>query len=288
MPYLYLIISVFMSASSSIFGEFFNKQCAQRKDSAAFYNFLQMTVVFLCWCVLYAFNFSFEVTVLWYAVLFAVCFTVCNIAIINALKHGPTALTSLFVSLSLILTTVWGIIFWESQITVPVVIGLVLVCVAIYLCLRSGKKEEKGGSWKWLVCAVLALVGNAGCSIVQRTQQMQYGGRYGNMLMAFATLFSAVVCFLIYIKSDKSDTAIMLKRAWSTPILAGVCNVALNVFVMLLALTELPPSLIYPVIGVGGLGIVSVFSLFAFKEKMYWWQWIGIAIGVVAVALLSI
>jgi drug/metabolite transporter (DMT)-like permease len=62
----------------------------------------------------------------------------------------------------------------------------------------------------------------------------------------------------------------------------------LNYFVILLAATSLSPSLIYPVIGVGSLAVVIMFSLFAFKEKLKWWQWLGLGIGAVATLLLSI
>ena len=57
---------------------------------------------------------------------------------------------------------------------------------------------------------------------------------------------------------------------------------------MLMAMTDLSPSLIYPVVSVGGLAVVTIFSLFVFKEKMYPKQWFGVAIGAVAVVLLSI
>ena len=112
MPYFYLTITVFMSASSSVLGTYFNKCNESKKDAVAFYNFLQLASVFLLWTVLYALDFSFDVAVLPYSVLFATCFVVCNFGIINALKYGSATLTSLFVGLSLIVTTVWGFIFW--------------------------------------------------------------------------------------------------------------------------------------------------------------------------------
>jgi drug/metabolite transporter (DMT)-like permease len=34
--------------------------------------------------------------------------------------------------------------------------------------------------------------------------------------------------------------------------------------------------------------IVTIFSKFAFKEKLLWWQWVGVLIGAIAVAVLSI
>ena len=288
MPYLYLILSVFMSASSSVFGKIFNRKNENCKDATTFYTFLLLLSVFIGWGILYVFDFSFDANVLWYSVLFAVCYTVCNVGIINALKYGPATLTSLLVGLSLLVTTIWGFIFWGAKVTPPVVIGLFLVVCAITLCLYTKEKDEKGVSWKWLMYIVLAFFGNAGCSIVQRTQQVQYNGEHGKMLMLFATGFSALAYLVVYLKSDKRDTPTLLKTSCWTPICAGICNLILNVLVMLMAVTDLSPSLIYPVIGVGGLAVVTIFSLFVFKEKMRWWQWLGVGIGAIAVILLSI
>lgn len=288
MPILYLVVSVFMNASSSLFGKLFNLKNAEKKETSAFYNFLLLVSVCFCWGILYAFEWSFNVNVLLYSVLFAVCYTICNVGIINALKHGPATLTSLFVSLSLILTTIWGFLFWNAKVTVPVIIGLVLVVIAIYLCLYTKDKSEKALSLKWLFFVLLAFFGNAGCTIVQRTQQVRFNGQYGSMLMLFATFFSAVVCLFAYLKSDKKDVRELLKESWWIPVFAGICNVILNVCVMLMALTILSPSLIYPVIGVGGLAVVTLFSLVVFKEKMCWWQWLGVITGMLAVLLLSV
>lgn len=288
MPYVYLICSVFFSASSSIFGTYFNKRNEGKKDTSAFYNFLLMASVFVCWLVYYAFDFGFNVKVLPYSLLFAVCYTLCNLGIINALKSGPSSLTTLFVSLATILTTIWGFIFWKSKLTILVLIGLILVIISLALCLYTKKKDEKKISTRWIFYVLLALLGNAGCSITQRTQQMKFDGEYAGQLMVFATLFSSIVCCLIWLRSDKSDAKIMLKKTWSFPVIAGIANMLLNYFVILLALTKLSPSLIYPVIGVGSLAVVIMFSLFAFNEKLKWWQWLGLGIGAVATVLLSI
>ncbi len=288
MPYIYLILSVFMSASYNVFGELFNRRNKGKKDSSAFYTFLLMLSVCIGWGILYALDFSFESNVLWYSVLFAACYILTNIGMINALKYGSVTLTTLLISLSLLVTTIWGFIFWGAKVTAPVVVGLVCVVAAIYLCLYTKEKDEKAFSLKWLFFVALAFFGNAGCTIVQRTQQVQFNGQHGNMLMLFATFFSAIFCLFMYLKSDKKHSKAILKRSWWAPVCAGVSNLALNVLVMLMALTTLSPSLVYPVIGVGGLAVVTIFSLLVFKEKMRWWQWVGIIIGMIAVLLLSI
>lgn len=288
MPYIYLILSVITISTSSIFGTYYNRKNEGKRAPAALYNFLQAAAVFVCWCALYLFDFSFDVAVLPYSVLFAVCFTVCNVGIIYALRTGPTSLTTLFLSLSLILTTIWGFFFWNAPFTTVVAIGLVLVVLSIVLCLYTGQKEEKKISFKWIIFVLMACFGNAGCTVVQRTQQTAFGGEHGEMLMAFATLFSTIACLVLYLRSDKRDTKAIFRASFYYPVLAGVCNVILNLCVMLLALTTLSPSLIYPVISVGELVLVMFFSLFAFKERLKWWQWVGVVFGTVATVLLSL
>ena len=291
MPYLYLALSLCFLASGSIFGGYYNRRCEGRRGTASLYNLILMCSALLGWVILFLTDPSFDVGVIPYAVGFAATFTLCQIGLINALRTGPVALTSLLLQLSLIGVTAWGFFFWSAPFTLTVGIGLALVVISLWLCLYSGKQEGESKahiSLKWFIFAMMAFVGNAGCSIIQRTQQMKYEGKHGNFLMVVAILLSAVFCLVDYLRSDRADTRVILKTAAPFPIAAGICNMLLNLFVILLATSPLSPSLIYPVIAVGGLAVTSIFSLVAFKEKLRWWQWAGVAVGAVAVALLSL
>ena len=278
-------------SSSSVFGAFYNRKSMERKDALPLYNLLFLLSVFVGWAVLFAITPSFTWRVLPYSLAFGAFYTLCQVGIINALKCGPTTLTSLLLQLSLIAVTAWGFFFWDAKFTWFIGLGLVLVALSLWLCLYTGKQTSDEGkkiSLKWLICALTAFIGNAGCAIVQKTQQMKFSGEYGNMLMLFATGISVVFFLVGYLRSDKRDTRIILKTASAFPVFAGGCNLLLNLFVMLMATSTLSPSLIYPVLAVGGLAVTSVFSVIVFKEKLIWWQWLGIAVGAIAVALLSI
>ena len=134
----------------------------------------------------------------------------------------------------------------------------------------------------------LSFVGNAGCTIVQRTQQMQYAGEHGNLLMVVATGLASAAFAIAYYLKDSSDFKAIMQKTGYFPMVSGVCNFLLNLFVILMASTALSPSLIYPVISVGSLAVVTVASIFFFKEKMRWWQWLGVVIGAAAVVVLSL
>ena len=287
MPYIYLISTIFCVASSSIFGGFYSRRTADKKDASALFGLLELGTVFLLWAVLYATGFSFDVKVLPYSLFFAIFFAMGKIGKIFALRNGPVLLTALMIQAALIAATLWWIVKGDADMTWRVGIGLVLISLALWLCLYNGKKEEgKKISWKWLFFSLLAFVGNAGCTIVQKTQQDVFQKQHGNMLMFFATMMAFVLGLVIYIKSDRTDSKEILKEQSGLPVLAGIGNVAMNYLVMLMV-GLLSSSLVYPTLAVGGLIVTTLFSLFAFKEKMRWWQWIGVAIGILATGLLS-
>ncbi len=286
MDYFCLGISVFFSAASGVFGTYFNRKVTGKKDTSQFYNFILLGAVSLGWLVLYLTDFSFDLKVLPFSLLFAFFYVTCNIALIQALKCGPVSLTSLILNLSLILTTMWGFFFWDAAFNWVVSLGLVLVVIALVLCIYT--KEKATISKKWLFYVFVAFIGNAGCSISQRTQQILFNGQHGRMLMFFATAISFIVCIVRYLRSEKSDSKFMLKHAGWFPVIAGLSNVGLNLMTIILATSNISTNLIYPVIGVGGLAITLLFSQFAFHEKLRPAQWCGILAGAVATVLLSL
>ena len=288
MPYLYLALATLGVASTNIIAGFYNRKNANEKNTASIYTFLVQVAIFACWLIMFLFDRTYDLAVVPYALLFAVSFALCMIGNIYALKTGPVVLTSLMLQLSLVGVTAWGFLFWDAKFTWLTAIGLVLIVISLWLCLYNGKTDEKKISWKWVVFAVMAFVGNAGASITQRTQQTAFDGKYGNFLMVVATAIAALICGVVYLTSEKGDTRKLVKTSWYYPVAGGLMNVMLNVCVILLATSTLSPSIIYPVLAVGGLIIVTVFSKYVFKEDMRWWQWVGVLIGTVAVGILSI
>lgn len=287
MAWLYLLSSVVLMASASILGALYNRKNAGVPGSAPLYNFVQMCATFVCWAVIFAFDRGAEAGVLPYALLFALFYTVCMAGMINALKTGPVVFTSLILQLSLIGVAVWGFFFWNEPIGLRTAAGLALVVLALWMCLYGGKSEKKSLGGKWLFFVFIMFVGNAGCSIVQRTQQTAFEGRYGAFLMFVATGISALFCAVLYARSDRSQTRLLFRTSAWLPVISGAGGAVLNLFVILLASTALSPSLIYPVIAVGGIAVNTLFSALVFREKLRWWQWAGVAVGALATWLLS-
>ena len=307
MPYFYLIGAAAASATANLLNAFFARKNKTSKNSSGFYSLFYAAFACMSWLILFLIEPSFDWTTVWYAIGFAVFYFMGVSGYALAYKSGPVMLTSLFISLSLIGVTVWGFFFWEDAFTYLVGIGLALVVAAVALCLYKGnahgQKQDDGQetqatqtsqeitpkiSIKWIAFVLLSFVGNAGCTIVQRTQQTAQQGQYGNLLMLVATGIATAAFAIMYFVKDASECKKIMKKTGHFPMIAGICNFGLNFFVILMASTTLSPSLIYPVISVGSLAIVTIASIFFFKEKMKWWQWLGVAFGAAAVAILSI
>lgn len=109
--------------------------------------------------------------------------------------------------------------------------------------------------------------------------------------MTFAIACALAVCICRYLltrKNSPEPAAPILKKGGILPLIAGVCNVALNLFTILLAATTLSPSLIYPTIGIGGILLSSLLSVIFLRERLAVRQWIGIAVGMAGILLLSL
>ena len=277
-----------MASTSSIFGKIFHKRRESTHNASSIYTLVLILSAFVGWGVVYIFDFSFNRNTLVYSLLFALFFITAHVGTIGALGYGSAMLTSLFIGLSLLLPSVWGFFFWNSPVTPLCVLGLLLVGASIFLCSYVKKAGEKSITPRWIFYITLAVVGNAGCTIVQKHQQIDFNGTGGTMLMFFSMLFAAVIYLLIYLKNAGSEDIQPLARSWWAPAITGICNTVLNLCVILLASSELSPNLIYPVLGVGKIAMVTIFSLFIFKEEMSRTQWVGVGIGALAILLLSL
>ncbi len=291
MPYILLVSAALFLSFCGIGASFYNRKNEGRHDTAAIYNFISLIAVFSLWLIKFLSNPEINLAVVPYSVLFAVGYTSAMIASVSAYREGSLVLSSLIMQLSMITTSIWGFFFWNSPVTPVIILGLLFVVITLWLCLYTGKRKDNEKikiTPKWIFFISIYFVGNSLASTVQRSQQIDFNAAYGDFLMVVATGIGLAVCAVRYFRSDRTDTKVIVKETAYVPFIAGVLNFFINLIVITLASSTLSPTLIYPFIAVGSLALNTVVSLFVFKEKMRWWQWCGVAVGAVAIVLLSI
>ena len=260
-----------------------------RENVSGLYNFLVPLFASVSWLVLWCLDFSFDAKVLPYSFIYGIGYCCFTIGMLGAMKTGSTSLTGLIKQLSLVGVTLWGFAFWNTKFTIISAVGLVLIVISLCLCLLTReKKEDSGNFFKWLIYVFLIAVSNAGCSIVQRYQQMAFNYQHRYMFMYFGLLFATLICLLLSIKEQKSNWSAAFRSSWLFAAMAGWGSAFSNVCILLLIKYDMSPVIIYPGVAVGGLMLTTLISLVGFREKLRPAQWVGLGVGAVALVLLNL
>ena len=289
MPYLYLALAMIFSAMLSVMSTIFNRTNEGAQNTGRLYNLIVTASAAVSWGVVYAFDFFFSPKILFYSVIYSVFYVMAMMGIFKAIECGSTSLTSFIKQLSLIAVSVWGFIFWNSEITPVIMVGMALIILSLYLCFANKKGDKSGGvSLKWLSYAMLLLIGNAGSSITQKYQQMEFSGEGGSAMMFFATVFSAIICSLLFLSSARPDFARITKGTLLCPGFGGLSSTLLNAFIILMLSSPLSTSIIFPTIAVGGMILTILFSVLSYKERLRPSRWLGLATGALALVALNL
>lgn len=240
------------------------------------------------------FKFEYDSAILPYVIAFGISYGLSTVAACFSIKTGSLSLTSLITSYSLVIPTMYGILFLNESVGPVFYIGLALLCVSLLLIgMKSegdGKKEEKTKiSFIWVVFVSLAFAGNGLCCIFQTAQQRAFGGKYKSELMVLALLIVSVSLFIFSFFIEKGKFKRTAKHCLPYACLCGIFNGALNLFVMMLTSAErLSAAVIFPSISGGGIVVTALVAIFLYRERLSRWQYLSIVLGTVSVVLMNL
>ncbi len=289
MAYFYLFMAMMFSGLLTVGSRLYNNKNRDRASVSGLYSLLAAAAAALLWLILWCTDFSFDVRVLPYSAMFGAVYCSFTAGMLGGVKTGSTSLTALIKQVALVSVSIWGFFFWDTKFTVLTWVGLGLLLISMCLCLLV--KEQKSGNHnmgKWLFYCLLILIGNAGCAITLRYQQMAFDYRHKNMFMFFAHCFAMVFCWILFRKEDKTNWKSACKSSWPFAALSGSSGAITNMFILLLVKINMSPAVLYPGVAVGGLILTTVFAIFFFRERLRLQQWLGLAFGAVALVLLNL
>ena len=231
-------------------------------------------------------SFAFSAESIIYSVAFAITYSVATIFSVLAIKTGPLSLTSLVGQYSLIIPTFYGLLILNEAAGASLIIGIVLLLVSLLLINLEGKKEEKKITLKWGIYVLLSFIGNGGCSVVQKIQQIKCDGMYKSEFMIIALAITVITLLICTLISERDTMVHSFKKGFPYYSICGLANGAVNFFVLVLA-TRMPASVMFPIISAGGIVTTSLISIFVYKEKLSLPQKIGMLLGIAAVVVLN-
>ncbi len=287
-----MVAAVSMLSVQHILASYYNKRVTNA--NAYLCTLIIAATVLLFYAAIGKFSFSYDRASLLYGIGFGVAYCMGYIFELKALAVGSVSLTSLFLSYSLLIPTLFGVLYYHEKVTALFWVALVLLAVAMFLInyvpSQKGKEKQKFNRL-WLLFTMLSFLGNGLCTIMQSLQQRSAGGLYRSEFMMYAMAVVIVCNLILTLLAEKKNhnTLSSLKKGWWCAILLGLMNAGTNLMVMLLvARNVLNLSLIYTLCSAGGLLLTFILARVVFKEKLRPMQIVGFFVGLCSVVLFNV
>lgn len=297
MIYLLLILTIFFSSYQNILKKEYNKRC-----SGGIFCYTGL----ICLSALAVFviaNRDFNVTpaLFGYAIAFSVTYAAASVCMVLAIRYGSLAITSLIISYSLLIPTLYGVIFLKEPMDAMMIIGFILLILSLFLTnypqkttTEASVKEEskKSNTFLWIVTLIISFVGNGMCSTIQTMEKRAFESigenPQTNLFMILALAINTVVMFGISIFTERPVIKTVFKKTGWLAVICGLMNGLTNLLVIYLNPPRLPASVLFPVISGGGIVFTFLYAMIVYREKFKPMQIVGFVLGVASIVLLNL
>jgi len=207
---------------------------------------------------------------------------------LNALsvQRAGIAVTSVVQRISLLLSVLFAVFFFQETMTITKGAGILLGIVAVFLTVKFESTDERsGGNWI-LPIGVFLLAGliEILLTVAQRLFQADGDVTFTVTLFCWAGMLGLI--YLLF-KPPLDGSS----RFSAKDILAGVALGIPNFFsihLILVALGEgLDAATVFPVLNVATIVLSAIAALLFFKEQLSPKQWLGVAVATFAILLIT-
>lgn len=210
---------------------------------------------------------------------------------VQAMKNGPLSYTIFFISTSLIISVISGIIFWDENLTTLKIISIFLFISSFYFISLKDKAGDKSISLKWLLYCIGAWFFNGSNGVLQKLHQTYTNGKGSEELISISFLTASVLALIIFViriikNKEKLNYKELWKSNWMKVIIIAIGGGGANYCVTLLSGT-MNSSYLFPLIlGGSTLGVFIYSSIIGEKHGKY--GKIAIVLGIIAMFMINL
>lgn len=287
---LLLITSMLSNLSGGLLKKHINDKYENNLFSYQFYNMIvSLTAAIVLLIMIEKTAVSFFTVFL--AVIFGIVTLLQQIFNLYALENGPLSYTTVIISMSTLIPTVSGAVFWDEKIVTVQYIGIIFMIISFILSIKNDSADKKT-NFKWLIFSFIAFIATGLIGFMQKVHQTSSYKQELDSFLIIAFLVSFVSSLILaiafrkkrnYNKSTNVNSVVKLLPIFLM-VLSGVFVAVNNKFNLYLS-GVLDAAVFFPLVNGGGLVLTSVASIIIFKEKPSKIQFLGIVSGIVSVIL---
>jgi len=207
-------------------------------------------------------------------------------------QRSGVTVTSLSSKLSVVLPIIAGVVFLHEKLNFVAASGIVLALVALVLVV-GGRKDARpcastgrSGMITALLPVFIFFGTGTGDILMKITEQQHTGGDMGFMIafIYFVALIFGVIIVVIDIIRGRS------KWQWKSAV-GGIGLGVINYFstyCVYNAMRYFDNVVLFPIYNIGVVSLTAIIGWLAFKEKLTWKNYLGLAIAIIAVILIAL
>ena len=202
-------------------------------------------------------------------------------------QSSGVTITSLSSKLSVVLPTLAGVLLFQEKLGLQVTIGIILALVALVLVVGGGNKSASGTQRTNWVLPILIFFGTGTGDILMKLNEQRNAADDMSFMIAFIYLI-AMLFGVILVSYD----LIRGKSKWQNKsIVGGVALGVINFFstyFIFHAMRCFDNVVLFPVYNIGVVCLTALAGWLLFKEKLTWKNYLGLAVAIIAVVLITI
>jgi drug/metabolite transporter (DMT)-like permease len=204
-------------------------------------------------------------------------------------QRSGVAVAALASRLSVAIPSLLAFVLYGDTVTAAKIAGLLAALVALYLCTAPDRKSDASATTLFQLMPLLVFV-TFGCyfSILKYLQTHYLTASVYHPYVMSGFVFAFVSSILIGGASGvMSRAGFAIKHVLAGITLGGINYIAVYALLQVLALRGWESSQIFPIYSVGVVAVSAVLAAWCFGERLSRQRMTGLAVGLVAVALLN-
>ena len=200
-------------------------------------------------------------------------------------QRSGVTVTSLSSKLSVVLPTLAGLVLFGEKLNFVASMGIVLALVALVLVVGGKGRTDKPNKTRWLLPILIFFGTGTGDILMKLTEQKNTAPD-----MSFMIAFIYLIALLFGILLVAFDL-IRKKSRWQWKSAIGGIGLGVinyfSTFFVYQAMRQFDNVVLFPIYNIGVVSLTALTGWLLFKEKLTWKNYIGLAIAIIAVILIT-